>query len=251
MVRYRPHEWHEVKVGLVAGWGRGRLVAPSYVAARESAERFGPRLLAEAARRGALTVVGWEGARTGPGLAVLRRVVVLGDGAAWIWQLAAEHFGERIEIVDFYHASEHVWGLAHALYGADTPEAAAVAVGWLQRLREQGAEGLLATLRRVQAPTAAGKEALRRVRGYFRANRGRMAYPALVAQALPIGSGAVEAAAKHVVQLRLKRPGARWSAAGAQAILTLRAYLLSRPTQATRSGARRRQSHRAAARRVA
>jgi len=251
MVRYRPQAWHEVKVGVVAGWERGRLVAPSYVAAREPAEHFGPRLLAEAARRGALTVVGWEGGRTGPGLAVLRRVVVLGDGAVWIWQLAAEHFGERIEIVDFYHASEHVWGLAHALYGADTPAAAAAAAGWLQALREQGADGLLATLRRVLAPTADGKEALRRARGYFRTNRLRMAYPAFVAQGLPIGSGAVEAAAKHVVQLRLKRPGARWSMAGAQAILTLRADLLSRPTQATRSGERRRQRHRAAARRVA
>jgi hypothetical protein len=241
MVRYRQTGWHEVKVGLVAGWEGGRLVAPSYVAAREAADAFGPRLLAEAARRGALEIVGWRGPRTGPGLAVLRRVVVLGDGAVWIWQLAAEHFGECLEIVDFYHASEHIWALAHALYGGATPLAAAAAEGWLRLLREQGAAGLLDTLRRVRATTPEGQEALRRERGYFRTNTARMAYPAFVAQGLPIGSGAVEAAANHVVQLRLKRPGARWSVAGAQAILTLRAHVLSRPLRLTRSGERRRQ----------
>lgn len=241
MVRYRHSGWHEVKVGLVAGWEHGQLVAPSYVAAREPADAFGPRLLAEAARRGALEVVGWRGPRTGPGLAVLRRVAVLGDGAVWIWQLAAEHFGECLEIVDFYHASEHVWALAHALYGAGTPLAAEAAAGWLRTLREQGGGALLETLRRVHASTADGQEALRRERGYFRTNAARMAYPTFVAQGLPIGSGAVEAAAKHVVQLRLKRPGARWSAAGAQAILALRAHLLSRPPRRTRSGERRHQ----------
>jgi hypothetical protein len=106
---------HEAKVGLIAGWDGERLGAPSYVAAREPAAVFGARLLTEAARRGALEGAGWAGDRTAPGLAVLRRVLVLGDGAPWIWHLAAEHFGERIEIVDWYHASQHVWTLAHAL----------------------------------------------------------------------------------------------------------------------------------------
>ncbi len=241
MVRYRQTGWHEVKVGLVAGWEDGRLVAQSYVAAREPAAAFGPRLLAEAARRGALEIVGWRGPRTGPGLAVLRRVLVLGDGAGWIWQLAAEHFGECLEIVDFYHASEHVWALAQTLYGPGSALATQAAATWLRTLRDQGAAALLETLRRVHATTAEGKEALRRERGYFRTNAPRMAYPTFVAQGLPIGSGAVEAAAKHVVQLRLKRPGARWSAGGAQAILTLRAHVLSRPSRATRSGEYRRQ----------
>src|SRR4051794_19629518 len=115
MVRYRQTGWHEVKIGLVAGWADGALVAPSYVAAREGAAAFGDRLLAEAARRGALEIVGWEGGRTGAGLAVLRDVLVLGDGARWIWTLAAEHFGARRELVDFYHASEHLWTVARLL----------------------------------------------------------------------------------------------------------------------------------------
>jgi hypothetical protein len=78
-----------------------------------------------------------------------------------------------------------------------------------------------------RAPTADAQALLQRERGYFQRNRARMDYPAFRARGLPIGSGAVESAAKHLVQLRLKRPGARWSEAGAQAILTLRAHPLS------------------------
>jgi hypothetical protein len=123
MVRYRDG-WHEVKVGLVGGVVDGALVAPSYIAAREEAACFGPRLLAEAARRGALEVVDWEGPLGGRNLAVLRRVHVVGDGAPWIWNVAADHFGTRTEVVDFYHASEHLWDAARAVYGPQPPEAA-------------------------------------------------------------------------------------------------------------------------------
>lgn len=251
MVRYRPTGWHEVKVGLVGGWEDARLQAPSYVAAREEAAVFGARLLTEAARRGALDVVAWAGERTGAGLARLRSVVVLGDGAAWIWHLAAEHFGERVEIVDFYHASEHLWTLAHALYGPGTAAAAAWAAPCLTTLREEGGAALLASLQGLRPPSAEAKEVLRRERGYFRTHVARMAYPTFVAQGWPIGSGAVESAAKHLVQLRLKRPGARWSPPGAQALLTLIAHLASRSTRATRSGEHRRQAEAAARRRQA
>jgi hypothetical protein len=163
--------------------------------------------------------------------------------------LAAEHFGDCREIVDWYHASEHVWALARALYGADTEPTRTWAAARLTELHEQGAPALLRAFRQVRPTTPEGRQALRQERGYFRTNQTRMAYPSFVAQGLPIGSGAVESTARHLVQLRLKRPGARWSAAGAQAILTLRAHLLSRPTRSTRSGEWRRQrcAHAAAA----
>lgn len=122
MVRYLD-SWHEVKIGVVGGTTGERLTAQSYVAARESAESFGPRLLAEAARRGALEVVRWQGPPGRPALAVLRPVHVVGDGAAWIWNLAAEHFGDRTEVLDYYHAAEHLWAVARAMDGADTAEA--------------------------------------------------------------------------------------------------------------------------------
>jgi hypothetical protein len=227
MVRYRETGWHEVKIGLVAGWEAGALAAPSYVAAREGAAAFGERLLGEAARRGALEIVGWEGGRRGAGLAVLRDVLVRADGARWIWTLAAEHFGARRELVDFYHASEHLWTVARLLESEGTAVAAVWGAARCHELRHAGVEAVRTALRDARATTADGRKLLRRERAYFRSNAARMDYPAAKAAGLPIGSGAVESLARHLVQLRLKRPGARWSRAGAQAILTLRAHLKS------------------------
>src|SRR5439155_15892069 len=137
MVRYRDcglegSPWHEVKLGIVGGWTGTRpdahLEAPSYVAAREKAAPFARRLSTEAARRGALDVVGWRGhaADGGGHEALLRPVVVLGDGAKWIWdEVAATFGGERTEIVDWWHSAEHLWDLSKTLHGNGTPEVTA------------------------------------------------------------------------------------------------------------------------------
>lgn len=225
MVRYQDG-WHEVKLGLVGGWQDGAVVAASYVAAREPAESFGRRLAAEAARRGALEIVRWEGGLVGRGLAVLREATVLGDGARWIWEQAAEHFGARVEVVDHCHAAEHLHAVGRTLFGegeAATTWAEARAAELLAR----GAEPVLAALRAAKAPTAEGRERLRAERGYFRNNADRMAYPEFRLDGLPIGSGAIESAADHLVQRRMKRAGMRWSDPGADAILALRARLRS------------------------
>jgi hypothetical protein len=156
----------------------------------------------------------------------LRPVVVLGDRAPWIWNLAAEHFGVRTEIVDYYHAAEHLAVLGKALYGETDPHATV----WRRRaatvLRQRGADRLLSHLGRTHAPNPAAAEVLRRERGYFTTNAARMAYPHFRARGLPIGSGAVESAAKNVVQQRLKRAGMRWSEQGGQALVALCAYAL-------------------------
>ena len=242
MLRYLDG-WHEVKLGLVAGCAPGwpapgttagqdhELLGPTYLASRATAEAFGPLLLAEAARPGALEVVGWEhapGRAPGdrlPALAVLREVVALGDRAPWIWGLADEPFGRRTEIVDWYHASEHLWALAKALHREGTPEAAAWAKQATDLLWEQGAGPLLGLLAETEPPTPASAEALRLERGYFAATAARMDYPAYRARGLPIGSGAVESAARHLVQDRMKRAGMRWSRDGGEALLALCAHL--------------------------
>ena len=193
--------WHEVKVGLVAGCAPGR-PAEGAELGREHAPGDDP----------ALPRV--------PALAVLREVVVLGDGAPWIWNLAAEHFGRRVEIVDWYHASEHLWAAARALHGAGTP-AAAWAEAALDRLWDAGAGPVRRLLEAAEPPDAEAAEALRLARGYFAANAGRMDYPAYRARGLPIGSGAVESAARHLVQDRMKRAGMRWSEPGGEAMLAL------------------------------
>lgn len=221
LIRYLDG-WHEVKVGLVAGWQDGHLQRPSYVAAREPAETFGVHLLGEAARRGGLDIARWAGGVTGRGLAILREALILGDGAAWIWKLADDHWTNRIEVVDFYHASEHLAAVAQAAFG-DTLVGRTWTAHHRHALLTAGPAPILATLATLTAPTPAARDTLRRERGYFRQHAERMAYHTLRLDGLPIGSGAIESAATHVVQIRLKRPGMRWSVPGARAVLALRA----------------------------
>jgi hypothetical protein len=160
--------------------------------------------------------------------AELRPVVVLGDGAKWIWDHVATLFdSERTEIVDWYHASEHIWSVAKALHGDDTPETNVWARSGLDHLWQLGPKPVLDWFD-ATAPRDASTAAIhKRERGYFSANAARMHYPSFRQRRLPIGSGAVEAAAKHLVQTRMKRAGSRWSDLGARAILDLRCHLLS------------------------
>ena len=235
MVRYRDRhldgalvegDWHEVRLGVVGGWQHGRLQQQSYVAAREPAVAFAHRLGAEAARRGALDVVKWHPWDGTP--AELRSVLVLGDGAKWIWDHVATLFGtERTEIVDWYHASEHIWTLAKVLHGEDTPQTKAWAMTGLDHLWQRGPKPLLAWFDATEPRSAMAAGELKRERGYFSSNAPRMQYPSFRQRQLPIGSGAVEASAKYLVQQRMKRAGSRWSDLGARAILDLRCHLLS------------------------
>jgi hypothetical protein len=125
----------------------------------------GPRLLAEAARRGALEVVGWKDEVTGKGRVILPKVVFLGDGAPWIWALASEHFGDRPEILDYYFATEHLWTLSDALYGEGSDKARAWAKRHSERLLTSGADGLLRALGAIRPYQAEVKETLRREKG--------------------------------------------------------------------------------------
>ena len=237
MVRF-VDDWHEVKVAVVGGWGAatapasdgaapalGRLLAASYVAAREDSTAFARRFGAEVARRGGLAVMGWHGPHQG--VAELRRVVVLGDGARWIWVTVASQFGTVTEIVDFYHACEHLSTVAGLRHGLGSAAATAWAADRRDELRTAGVDAILPQL---GAPPGLAAELLARLRteqGYFRRNQARMQYPSFRAQGLPIGSGAVESSAKHVIQQRLKRAGMRWSIPGGRALITLRAQQAS------------------------
>lgn len=248
MVRFRdrhldgtpvPGNWHEVKLGLVAGWQDAQVCKPSYVGAREHAVRFARRVRTEAARRGALDVLGWRGggADGGGHEPVLRPVIVLGDGAKWIWDEVAASFGaERIEIVDWYHANQHLWTLAKALHGEGTPATTAWANQAAHLLWKHGPAPLLALLAETTAGTPEVAKVVQTERGYFTTNALRMRYSQFRRHGLPVGSGAVESAAKHLVQQRLKRAGMRWSDCGARAILHLRcASLNNRPLTSTKA----------------
>jgi len=204
----------EIKVGVVtpaAATGGGKRGPASYAAGLEPAATFGRRLALEAHRRGA------EGAGA---------VAVLGDGAAWIWNLAAEHFPTAVCIVDWFHASERVWELARALHGEGTAATAA----WAERHLERLAAGEAATLAREwQALPCRGETvAVRDAQvTYFTNQAERMHYAAYRAAGWDIGSGMVEAACKHLIGARQKGPGMRWSDDGAHAVAQVRVLLFN------------------------
>jgi hypothetical protein len=152
-----------------------------------------------------------------------QRLVVLGDGAAWIWNVAQELFPQATQILDRFHGKEHLSELAKGLYG----ETSEKAKQWAQRRYEQLDEGrwrnLVAALLRHAPHSKAARECLQ----YLRRNRSRMRYAEFHAQGLCTSSGVVEAGCKGVIGTRLKRGGMHWSVRGANAIIALRCCKLS------------------------
>jgi len=218
-------DWHEMKVGVVAPLGPETWTDPetgrvcqvpgpqSLCAGLESAALFWWRVYCEARRRGL-------------GAAPVGLIVVLGDGADWIWKSAARflHVGgaELVEIVDIYHAWEHLWQVAHAVYG--TGSDAAAWVGPLKaRLLDEGVPPVLAALSALPPPGAEAAEEVRKATAYFTEHAAQMDYPTFLARQLPIGSGVVESANKTLITAREKGAGMRWSGPGAQAVASLRA----------------------------
>ena len=178
----------------------------SYVATLEPVEHFGTLVYAVARRRGSAKV---------------KEVVVLGDGAVWIWNLAKLHFPGATHIVDLYHAREHLHDLGTLLASVLGADRAA----WLAERRDELDAGdipaILAAARALDVPAAKTGD-LDTALGYFQNNAARMAYKTFRDAGHFVGSGAVEAGCKAVVGQRLKLSGMRWSARGATGIVTLR-----------------------------
>jgi len=151
----------------------------------------------------------------------------IADGAPWIWNLVAEHFPERVEILDFYHAAERLHAVGKAAYGEDSAEARRFAETNQQRLLAGRADEVLRSLRALRPARAEAREVVRKAIDYFQHNRARLRYDEFRARGYHIGSGVVEAACKHVVGSRCKRSGMRWTKPGAQSILSLRCLLLN------------------------
>ena len=154
-------------------------------------------------------------------------MIVLGDGAAWIWNIADEHFPGAIQIVDLYHAREHVSDLAKLLYTRGTPKATAWAEARIRELDAGDIETLVGNLARLRPSSATAKDEARKTRGYFESNAHRMRYADFRRRGLFVGSGVVEAGCKTIIGHRLKQSGMRWTVRGANAIIALRCCELS------------------------
>jgi hypothetical protein len=217
----QPAHTREVKLGCVFTQTNtqpdGRPVrdeeSTSYVAAIETAEQFGLRLYTEAWRRG------WSHAQ---------KKAVLGDGAVWIWNLADQHFPGAIQIVDLFHARQHLWELSAKLFPADDKARKRWLAPRLERLENGKIEALVKLLRAVQPGTEELARIVHNEAEYFERNTARMRYPAFRAQGLFVGSGVVEAGCKTVIGSRLKCSGMFWTVRGANAIIALRCCRLSR-----------------------
>ena len=166
-----------------------------------------------------LREAGWLGPQT--------IVVVIGDGAEWIWQ-RAPLFVRRCEILDFWHAMEYAWAYARLQFG----DGARRAEPWTRRIAQDLKAGrvqaVIARLQTLQPNSAESREALTTLIRYYTTHAARMQYDVYQRLGYGIGSGAVESAHKQVVHARLRQAGMRWSAIGARRLLALRLLLLNR-----------------------
>ena len=184
----------------------------TYSGGIETADAFGRRMYSEAGQRG------WSGAK---------KKVVLGDGAVWIWNLADQHFPGSVQIVDLYHARQHLWDLAGKLWATEEGQRPRWTKKLPRKLDGGKIESLVKELRFLPPPTPKAAELLRLEADYFARNAPRMRYPEFRRQDLFVGSGVIEAGCKTVIGSRLKRSGMFWTVRGANAILALRCNRLS------------------------
>lgn len=225
LIHIRQEGWKEVKVGCVFTMGEeivvdeatqeevsvGRAVDNSYVAHLGGPEAFGQKVWAEAKRRG------WTKAAD---------TQVLGDGAVWIWNLAREHFYDSEQIVDWYHAKQHLVQAGQLIHGEGTPQLQRWLTDQETRLFQGHAIEIAQLLGR-EADRAAERAAVQAEAGYFANNHKRMDYLEMRIQGWVIGSGMVESGGKQYKQ-RLCGPGMQWSRMGAERILPVRSAILSR-----------------------
>lgn len=207
----------ECKLGMVyeayAGKeGDERVRLHAYTATLADAHAFGPELALLAHHFGC-------------GFA--REQVVIGDGALWIWQLAARHFPGALQIVDFYHACEHLATVADAIFGMGSAQSRAWQKVRQEELRADQVRDVLRAIAAWKPATREGYHLRRREFRYFRSNAERMRYGTFQEKGYHIGSGVVEAACKQVVALRLDQAGMHWREETAEAIVRLRAGLRS------------------------
>ena len=184
----------------------------SYVGAIETAEEFGKRIYREATRRG---------------LSRAEKVCGIGDGAPWIWNIADEQFYGAIQIIDLYHAREHYWNVARAVFGNDEKKMN----HWTERQRDAldkgDVEGVINAIKRLKPSTESGKEICERESNYFEKNKERMRYDEFRRQGFFVGSGVLEAGCRTVIGQRLKQSGMHWTVKGANNIIALRCCLFS------------------------
>ena len=184
----------------------------TYAGSFETAVDFGARVRKEALRRG---------------LGRALKVAFIGDGAAWIWELARVNFPMAILILDLYHALERLHELCEGLYGPQTPWALRMEQTWSAMIKNDQIDEVITAARRRLEDLTKPQEALGKQIAFFEHHREKMRYKTYRDQGLFYGSGVIEGGCKSVIGQRLKESGMFWTQPGATSVLNLRIALKS------------------------
>jgi hypothetical protein len=150
------------------------------------------------------------------------RVVLLGDGASWVWNAMVEHFPQARQILDFYHAFEHLFTVAKLQYADNDERSHEWAEATMIRLCEGGYRRVMANLRLMKPRSTQAEQEITKLINYLDTHGTKMNYGDSLAQGYPIGSGGIESANKFICHTRLKRSGAWWVDEMANAVLRIR-----------------------------
>jgi hypothetical protein len=212
-----PQRWHWVYGGtcfrldqrVPSPGGRPRILSRGTVMTRQGVEPLREQLFAEAQRHG---------------LGQAAKVLVVADGAICIWHLTGDRFAQAHQRLDYYHASQHLWAVAHALHPQDESQAKAWVAPLLQKLKHGRAPALLNDLRGLAKRLRHKKrQAVEAELKYLESHQERMDYDVARRAGEPQGSGAMESTCRQY-QCRFKRPGQFWSCAGDEALMCLETF---------------------------
>jgi hypothetical protein len=214
--------WREASVATVSIYGQGD----------EGPEKRDTRFLARMPESGMRTLLAQlaDQVTRAKRARSFREFAIICDGKDTIWSAASTQpvLHDAVWILDYYHASENLKKAAVAIFGeGDKADRLHTKLRDKWLLDEHAVQNTIRTLRRCRMSKNKARRVVDNAIRYFRNHRHRMRYTEFIAKGLPIGSGPVEAAAKNIVQARLKRSGMRWSRDGGQHVLDLRTYLKS------------------------
>lgn len=153
------------------------------------------------------------------------KLIFISDGAPWIANWIKANYPEATVILDFFHACEYLSEFIEAYFGKIYHKQ--YYQQWAEQLKKQGAEDIIEQITRLPIDSKKAQKARDKVINYYQNNLYRMDYPTYLQRGLYIGSGAIEAAHRTVIQKRLKLSGQRWTREGAQNVLNLRTLNMS------------------------
>lgn len=200
---------HRCKKGRFQNKLRAIITERSYVATRGGIEALMKQIYYEARARG---------------LAQAQRVLVLADGAVWIWNLVEDRFKDAVQRLDLWHANSYLWAVANALHGKGSQEARQWVKPLLKQIRNDQVAKVITQLEELQPHLAeAAAQAADETLEYYQNNQKRMKYKDGRKRHEPVGSGAIESTCRQL-QCRLKRCGQFWSTQGDEALLCLEMF---------------------------